>query len=78
MKNRWNLFWKDYANLATDSIRFCRKHWLGTLVYLAIMALYITGCLTGWLENLYYSIAVKILRLKAKVKSIFVKGKHEK
>ena len=78
MKNEWNLFWKDYGDLATDVIRFCRKHWFGCLVYVAAMALYIIGCLTGWFEDLYCLVDDEISFLKNKVKSVFGKGKHEK
>lgn len=78
MKNKWNLFWKDYVDLATDSIRFCRKHWFGCLLCLAISALYIIGCAAGWFEDLYCWIDDKISFLKNKVKSVFGKGKHEK
>jgi len=78
MKNKWNLFWKDYVDLVTDSIRFCRKHWFGCLLCLAISALYIIGCVAGWFEDLYCWIDDKISFLKNKVKSVFGKGKHEK
>ena len=78
MKNKWNLFWKDYGDLVTDSIRFCRKHWFGCLMCLAISALYIIGCVAGWFEDLYCWIDDKISFLKNKVKSVFEKGKHEK
>lgn len=78
MENKWNLFWKDYGDLATDSIRFCRKHWFGCLLCLAISALYIIGCVAGWFEDLYCWIDDKISFLKNKVKSVFGKGKHEK
>lgn len=78
MENKWNLFWKDYGDLATDSIRFCRKHWFGCLLCLAISALYIIGCVAGWFEALYCWIDDKISFLKNKVKSVFGKGKHEK
>ena len=78
MKNKCNLFWKDYGDLATDSIRFCRKHWFGCLLYLAVMVLYIAGCLNDWFYDLYCWIDDKISFLKNKVKSVFRKGKHEK
>ena len=78
MKNKWNLFWKDYGDLATDSIRFYRKHWFGCLLYLAVMVLYIVGCLNDWFDDLYCWIDDKISFLKNKVKSVFRKGKHEK
>lgn len=78
MENKWNLFWKDYGDLATDSIRFCRKHWFGCLLCLAISALYIIGCVAGWFKDLYCWIDDKISFLKNKVKSVFGKGKHEK
>lgn len=78
MKNKWNLFWKDYGDLTTDSIRFCRKHWFGCLLYLAILALYVIGSLNDWFEDLYCWIDDKISFLKNKVKSVFGKGKHEK
>lgn len=78
MENKWNLFWKDYGDLATDSIRFCRKHWFGCLLCLAISALYIIGCVAGWFEDLYCWIDDKISFFKNKVKSVFGKGKHEK
>lgn len=78
MKNKWKLFWKDYGDLATDSIRFSRKHWFGCLLYLAILALYVIGSLNDWFEDLYCWIDDKISFLKNKVKSVFGKGKHEK
>lgn len=78
MKNKWKLFWKDYGDLATDSIRFCRKHWFGCLLYLAILALYVIGSLNDLFEDLYCWIDDKISFLKNKVKSVFGKGKHEK
>ena len=78
MKNKWNLFWKDYGDLAADSLRFYRKHWFGCLLYLAVMVLYIVGCLNDWFEDLYCWIDDKIAFLKNEVKSVFRKGKHEK
>lgn len=78
MKNKWNLFWKDYGAELKSNIRFLRKHWLGTLVYCAIMALYMIGCYTGVFANFYLLIVDKVSDLKEKATSVFKKGKHEK
>ena len=78
MKNKWNLFWKDYGAEAKSNIRFIRKHWIGTLMYCAIMALYMIGCCTGVFADFYLLVVDKVSDLKEKVTSVFKKGKHEK
>ena len=78
MKNKWNLFWKDYGAEAKSGIRFVRKHWIGTLMYCAIVALYIIGCYTDVFADFYLWAVDKASVLKEKVTSFFKKGKHEK
>lgn len=78
MKNRWNLFWSDYAKLFVDSTRFCKKHWFGLLVYMVLFALYIMVICSEWFEELICRIAGAFESLKTRLTSVFKKGKHEK
>lgn len=78
MKNKWNLFWKDYGAELKSNIGFVRKHWVGTLTYCAIMTLYAIVCCTGVFADFYLWAVNKASDLKEKVTSVFRKGKHEK
>lgn len=78
MKNKWNLFWKDYGAEMKSNIRFVRKHWVGTLTYCAIMTLYVIVCCTDVFADFYLWAVDKASDLKEKVTSVFKKGKHEK
>ena len=78
MKNSWNLFWKDYETLYWDSIRFCRKHWFGCLLYAIVMIVYMVACVTDVFDGIYDWIHYMVQNLKDAVRSIFTKGEHEK
>lgn len=78
MKNSWNSFWKDYGTLFEDSLRFCRKHWFGCLLYVIFMIVYVVACVTDVFNGVYDWIYDVAQDLKDAVKSIFTKGKHEK
>lgn len=71
----WNLFWSDYSKLCEGSIRFCKKHWFGTLVYIIVFGLYMAACFTGYLDELVCRISGAFESLKMK---LAIKGKHEK
>lgn len=78
MKNSWNSFWKDYGTLFEDSLRFCRKHWFGCLLYVIFMIVYVVACVTDVFNGVYNWIYDTAEDLKDAVKSIFTKGEHEK
>lgn len=78
MKESWSLFWSDYANLAGESIRFFRNHWLGMLIFMVPFALYMIGICAGWFDELLYGIEAGCESLKTRIASVFKKGKHEK
>lgn len=78
MKNSWNLFWKDYGTLFGDSCRFCRKHWFGCLLYVIIMIAYAVAYVSDAFGGIYDWIYDTVQNLTDTVKSIFIRGKHEK
>ena len=78
MKNKWKLFWKDYVAVCESSIGFCRKHWFGTLMYCAFMALYYLASFTKLFDEFYFWVFDVASDLKDGLVSIFKKGKHEK
>lgn len=78
MKNKWNLFWKDYGAELKRDFRFCRKHWFATLMYCAFMVLYYLAAFTELFDDFYCWIWDVASDLKEKATSVFKKGKHEK
>lgn len=78
MKNKWDLFWKDWGDVLNIQSRFYRKHWFGTLIYCALWALYYLMAFTNLFDDFYCWIWEATSDLKEKVTSVFKKGKHEK
>lgn len=37
MKKKFEMFWEDYCDLYTISLRFLKKHWIGTIIYVVIL-----------------------------------------
>lgn len=73
MKNKWNLFWKDYSIQAKSSMRFFRNHWFGmsaicimTAMSCAIWAItYINGGwakLNAWVNKRINSFGMRLKR----------------
>ena len=38
MKKKFKMFWKDYCDLYAISLRFLRKHWIGTIIYTVVLS----------------------------------------
>ena len=39
MKKKFKMFWKDYCDLYAISLRFLRKHWIGTIIYTVVLSM---------------------------------------
>lgn len=52
MKNKWNLFWEDYVDLWHSSCHFCRKHWLGMIIYFAVCVVMFVLSLTDVIDRI--------------------------
>ena len=37
MKKKFKMFWEDYYDLYAISLRFLKKHWIGTIIYVVIL-----------------------------------------
>ena len=37
MKKKFKMFWKDYCDLYAISLRFPRKHWIGSMIYTVVL-----------------------------------------
>ena len=38
MKKKFKMFWEDYCDLYVISLRFLRKHWIGTIIYTVVLS----------------------------------------
>lgn len=61
-------FWKEYCDLTKESMRFCKRHWLGMLI------MYIICFLTAFAS---YMIPTYFDEIKTKFKSLFKKETEE-
>lgn len=81
MKNSWNLFWKDYANLAFASIDFCRHHWFGmfliTIMTCMSFVVMMISYVNGGFDNLRCWISQKWLRVKDSVAGVIGRSKQK-
>lgn len=71
MKNKWNLFWEDYVDLWRSSCHFCRKHWLGMIIYFAVcVGMFILsltdaiGRVCDWFDSMFRKVKAKIKKTK--------------
>ena len=53
MKNKWNLFWKDWSIQAKSSMQFCRNHWFGMSVICVMTAVSYTIWIITYINNGY-------------------------
>lgn len=68
MKNKWNLFWKDYSDLYCESCRFYKKHWLGTLIYMFVCAMVFIISMTDVVDRIVCWFDSLIQKVKSKFK----------
>lgn len=69
------LFVDDYVELYGYSIAFTKKHWLGCLIYMIFLVVYVMLMTSEWFYDALHNTSVRIGRLRNRIIHAFKKRK---